>query len=266
MVLCIIRNNVVEVNRVSMEGESRMVFQITLAGKVIEIHSVFKFVYHYCREYRTTEKNIDFIISTTFDEIDLEIGKISLYSNSSSKKTQYKYGYTEFLIILRKISNQMPLYSSFLFHGVVISDGKNGFILTAPSGTGKTTRARLLVEKVPEAFILNGDKPLIHIEGKKAVAYGTPWCGKEYIGKNTSIPIKAVFLLERSDVSMIKEIPFETALPELINQTFFPELGDLVNTSMKLLKHLGEYSKIYRYYSTSDALDIISVYELVKRV
>lgn len=243
-----------------------MVFQITLAEKVIEIHSVFKFVYYYCRAYRTVNNKVDFVVQTNLQEIDNELTKSVSWNQNSNARSQYDYGYTEFLLIFRKICNQMPLYSSFLFHGTVVSNGKSGFILTAPSGTGKTTRARLLVSKFPEVFILNGDKPLIQIKEENVFAYGTPWCGKEYIGRNTSVPLTSIFLLQRSDKTLITEIPFETALPELISQTYIPETGNMVSVSMRLLTQLCKNVKIYRYHSTSDALDVLKVYDVAKGI
>lgn len=241
-----------------------MVFKIALAGKIIEIHSVYKFVYYYCREYRTTEGRIDFIVETTMEEIDDEVKISQLLINEKDNKSQYIYGYTEFLIIYRKIARQMLFYSTLLFHGTVVSDGTVGFIIAAPSGTGKTTRARKLVKMVPDAFILNGDKPLIQIKNNKAIAYGTPWRGKEYIGKNASIPLSAIFLLQRSETTCFTEMPFEEALPELIKQTYFPESGDLIRVSMSLLSELSRIVRVYRYCSTSNSLDVIKAYEIAK--
>ena len=63
-----------------------------------------------------------------------------------------------------------------MLHGVLMEWQGKGIILTASSGTGKTTHARLWRE-YENALIINGDRVLIRKEEGQWYAFGTPWSG-----------------------------------------------------------------------------------------
>lgn len=63
-------------------------------------------------------------------------------------------------------------------HGTVVDHNGQAYMFTAPSGTGKTTHAKLWLDNLPDAFIVNGDKPFIIAGDEQPKACGTPWAGK----------------------------------------------------------------------------------------
>ena len=244
-----------------------MIFQITLAEKVIEVHTVYDFSYVYCLDYLTHKSVVDFVIEINSEEIENELDpRILLSEKYGTKKMRYYYGYTEFLILYRKICEKMLDCSTFLMHGAVVSDGKWGYLFSAPSGTGKTTRAVYLKNYLLGATIINGDKPLIKIEDDDtAIAFGTPWCGKEYMGKNSSIPLRAVFLLERAEKTDVRKLTIEKALPYLVRQTYFSSMEGASKKTMELLCRMAKSVNIYKYCSTDSIDDVLLAYDMARK-
>lgn len=241
-----------------------MYFLIKVADRIIEVHSVYKLIFYYCRDYWVYDVPPEFSVSTTEKEIELECMRV--YPNASSHGEEnlfYAKSEVESQIILRKISEKIIDYSTLLMHGTVVSDGKYGYMITAPSGTGKTKRARELVKILPECAIINGDKPFIKIDSRETIAYGTPWCGKEYINQNSSVPLHTIFLLERSLHTKIEKITFSEGLHFILKQIYIPK-----NTSMAviigLLMCMTENVQIVRYQSCSEKGDILDAYHLAR--
>ena len=238
-----------------------MNFLVKIAGVIIEIHAIHKLVYYYCREYWITNESPDFIVSITEKEVEEErILCYSSYTTTDLKSNQYLYGRIELMLVLRKIADRFLEYDIVLVHGTVVYDGQRGILLSAPSGTGKTTRAKRLMAEKPGIEIINGDKPFLKIIEGQTIAYGTPWCGKEFYNKNQVVPINTILLLERSENTFLEEVSFTEALPFLINQTYFPPVEGGILKVINLLKQMKCNVKIIRYCSRSDASDIIEAY------
>ena len=53
---------------------------------------------------------------------------------------------------------------------------------------------------------MNDDKPFVRISEDGAKIYGTPYCGKEGLNTNISVPLRAVCILERSEKNRIEPI------------------------------------------------------------
>jgi len=155
----------------------------------------------------------------------------------------------------------------FLMHGAVIAMDDQAYMFTAPSGTGKTTRIRLWQKQYPSSIIVNGDKPLIRISKDKIIACGTPWCGKEGWNTNTMVPLRAIFLLERSDErNSIEEISLGSAFPALLQQTYRPDESELMRKTLLLLKSLEGKVKIFKFRSTPTVDSICLAYETVRNI
>ena len=153
----------------------------------------------------------------------------------------------ESLSVLRKVANQIVDYNVLLFHGSVIAVDGKAYIFTAPSHTGKTTHTRLWLEQLPQAHVLNGDKPFLKFEGDGRVwACGTPWQGKEHYGVNEILPLEAICLLERDTVNHIRSIAFTEALDALIHQTYLPDDPLAKVKALQLVGKIGQSVRLYR--------------------
>ncbi|MDO4941622.1 MAG: hypothetical protein Q4E73_02130, partial [Lachnospiraceae bacterium] len=94
-------------------------------------------------------------------------------------------------------------HSSCVLHGVVMEYEGKGILVTAPSGTGKTTHTRMWRD-YKNALIINGDRCLCRKIDGIWYAYGMPWAGSsgEYI--NRKVPISCIVNLKRGNENYVK--------------------------------------------------------------
>ena len=227
-------------------------FCITLAGKTISIDSQYNEVYKLCRNY-WSKAEPDIRIAVSEADIAYELDE------AEDEKTTYRNSYLETLAVYRKISEAMVDYDTFLMHGAVISKDDAAYMFTAKSGTGKTTHINLWLDHLKDAYIVNGDKPLIRITEEEAIACGTPWCGKEQLERNCMIPLRAIVFMERGDQNVMKEISYSEAFPFLLQQTYQPNDAEKMKKTLALLFKLKGKVRFYRFVFDNmkeDAFDV----------
>lgn len=205
-------------------------FKITLADKVISVSHNHEYVKQICSEYIVdNQTKADIEIRIEEEDIDYELEHV-LNQGTHSRS------YLESLAVCRKIAEALIEYNIVLMHGAVISLQNEGIIFLARSGVGKTTHVNNWKKAYPETEIINGDKPLIDIN--KQLAFGTPWCGKEFYNKNKSTKIKAFCILDRAEENSIEKIKFKEALNKLIEHTYFPRKEESIHIVMNCINKL----------------------------
>lgn len=78
-----------------------------------------------------------------------------------------------------------------LMHASVVSLEGKGYLMTAPSGTGKSTHTALWRKCFGSCELVNDDNPVVRIEQGKAIVYGSPWSGKTPCYRNVCYPVGA---------------------------------------------------------------------------
>ena len=208
-----------------------------IADKNIKLNSLYSFVHVYCEKYRT-DGEPDFEIEITCKDIDAE---------RKTVKADVTGGWLEISAVYRKIAEIMPKYDTLMIHGSAISVDGEGYLFTAKSGIGKSTHVKLWQELLGDrAVIVNDDKPFIRISENEARVYGTPYCGKEGLNTNISVPLKAICILERSEENRIEQINFRETFPILIQQTYHPSDREMFDRTFNLLDKLKLFVKFYR--------------------
>lgn len=213
------------------------------AGRRVRIRSLYSLVHEKCADYRA-EGAPAFTVETGAEEIAAE--------RARADGRGYGEDYLETLAVCRKIAETMPAYDAFLFHGSAVAADGRGVIFTAPSGTGKSTHARLWREMLgARAKMINDDKPLIRVEASgQAAVFGTPWDGKHHLSANISAPLEAVCLLERGPENRIREIGKGEALPALLVQTYRPREAEAVRRTLRMLERMQV--RLYRLRCNMD--------------
>ena len=215
----------------------------SFAGKVVEVHSLYEEVHHYCKDYQSSLPP-DFTVSTTQEDIEYERSRAEFNTSDDA--------YLEELAVYRRISEIMPSYDTVLYHGSVIAVDGTAYMFTASSGTGKSTHTALWRKLFGErAIMVNDDKPLIHIDDT-ATAYGTPYNGKHRLSANIGVPLKAICILERSEENHIEQITMKEAYPMLIQQVYRPNDVFALQKTMSLVDKLGRSVKFYRLRCNMD--------------
>lgn len=136
-------------------------------------------------------------------------------------------------------------------HGAVLSVNGSGIMFAAPSGTGKTTHVNLWLSQFQDCHVINGDKPLIDIT-REPVAFGTPWCGKEHMGCNEAVPLKAICLLERGNTNCLEKLSPARVLQRLLRQVYMPSGSQRMEQTLRLFNRLCSCVPIYRLQCNMD--------------
>lgn len=206
-------------------------FCVQIAEVLVAIENRYAFTEWLCADYivDVLPDECTFSVSATPEEIAAE----------NSDEGTFSPAYCESLVLYRKICTRMLDYDAFLFHAAIVSYAGRGFAFAAKSGTGKSTHVAQWMRALGgDVTVVNGDKPILRWrngevaeppdgtpsgEGACActssavppseegvettcnqpvgefVAYGTPYCGKENWGQNTSVPLRAVCFIERCE-------------------------------------------------------------------
>jgi len=223
---------------------------IELAGKTFVVDSIYGGFSFFCQDFLVDSTDTAYPISVNEMDLDHEwkyehdnpIEKNSIQRKSMNPVLERK-------AILRKIVEILPGFSVMLMHGAVVCNGDDAYMFTAPSGEGKTTRAHLFLETHPNSFILNGDKPFIKVMKDRVLVYSSPWKGKEDEGVNAFATLKAIFLLERHEHTILTELNIQEAFDFLLSQTCMPSKDENAKKVLELLHSMQGKVRVFRYQS-----------------
>lgn len=218
-------------------------FFIRIADMTMEIQCNYPYTRNFCKDYIVHEEKADIAVSVTKEDVE----------EWRTRFQDEREGYVESLCLHQKIAEQLPFYDRFLFHGAVITFRDQGFVFTAPSGTGKSTHIRLWRKYLGEAVdIVNGDKPIMAVEdeknGKDKVfvrAFGTPWSGKECWQKNRSNRLNGICFLRQGKENTIRRLLPKESLEMLFHQVFLMNDAAFVGRTMELLDKMVTSIPLY---------------------
>lgn len=227
-----------------------MIVQIEVAGIVFEVNVRYQSTILFAEGFIVSGKPVDFFIDIHYSDLEYEWRMMQLYNKDLKIPDKLKLTTVfERQIIYHKILEKIWLHSSVLMHGAVVSDNSSAYMFAGPGGVGKTTRGKLFIELHPEFFFLNGDKPLVRVEKDRLIALGSPWKGKEGFGENSEAPLKAVFLLERAEKTVVNEISFVEAYDFLLKQLYLPCEYESMMSTIKLFQLFKDKTRFFRFQS-----------------
>lgn len=227
-----------------------MILYIKIAGVKIRINSIYRTILTQCEGYTITECNPEISVSISEEDLVYEEKKNNVLSGTNeSEMCKILPCYLETLAIHRKIVEKLIPLHTFLIHGSLIGYNHSAVLLTAASGVGKTTATKKLLEQYPEAFVINGDKPLLRIDNKnqKCIAFGTPWCGKEKMNRNTSAPLRKIVILKRGEKEELKRISSSEAFPILFQQTYRSNDTEKLKLTLQFLSDVVKNVELWQY-------------------
>ena len=239
-----------------------MEFTVCLAGINVAVTSLFDEVYDYCHDY-LTDAPADMSITVTPEDITYEkIVNIGEAQIEGLSVVDYSDSYLETLAVYRKIVTKMLDFNTFLMHGAVVAVGDKAWLFTAPSGTGKTTHINLWLNNIPGSYVVNGDKPLIHV-GDECTVYGTPWAGKEGMNRNIGVKLCGIVVLNRGAENHIEKVPMSQILPVLIQQSYRPKNRVELEKTLSLLSRLGKKIPMYQLYCNMNPDAALTAYNVL---
>ena len=208
-------------------------FTIKIANRIIGIESIHIRPKAICRDFIVSDPP-ELFIHISQEDIDRDRKEYERVIGYCEKWD----GYIETFTLLRKLSDLLIDYGVFLLHGASIAVDEKAIVFVADSGTGKTTHIYKWLKRVPNTYVINGDKPFI-LMGENPMVCGSPWAGKENAYTNTMVPLKAIVLLHRSQNNEINRTSLFEAFPELFKQIYRPETKDKMHKTIEMLKQLN---------------------------
>ena len=204
-----------------------------VAETAFELETVYARTPRMLADYRTEEPP-ELTIRTTEAEIAAEGAKL---------EEAHSPAYVESLLVYRKLCDYLLGKDVLLFHGSALALDGEVYLFAAPSGTGKSTHARLWRERFgPRVVMVNDDKPLLGLGAGGVTVYGSPWDGKHRLSSNIALPLKALCLLRRGERNEIRPVTAREALPALLRQAYRPEVLARV---LPLVTRLAEAVPLY---------------------
>ncbi len=206
--------------------------------KINYLHSRFA---DFCKNY-VCSGNADLEITVTEQDIAEERIRSQAEGNFPDE-------YLETLAVYRKFCTAAADYGVILFHGSAVAVDGEAFIFTAPSGTGKSTHARLWRKALGDRVeMVNDDKPLIRFKDGEIYVYGTPWNGKHGLSANISRRLKAVCYLNRGAENSISPLSPREGFPLLLSQTFLPEAEEVCGKVITMVGGLSQSVSLYSLF------------------
>ena len=128
--------------------------------------------------------------------------KVKIYDGTEA---QCHYGLNN--CIMMAFAFATATLDTILIHSSVIRHKNMGYLMTAPSGTGKSTHTHLWYTTINDCELLNDDNPIIRIlpDGTPYV-YGSPWSGKTPCYRNTQVPIGGIVRIKQHSENVIRQL------------------------------------------------------------
>lgn len=157
-------------------------------------------------------------------------------------------------------------HGGFLLHASALEYEGKAYVFTAPSGTGKSTHARMWQQcfGAENVRILNDDKPAIRIEETGCMVYGTPFSGKTDLNLNRKAPLGAVCILTRGTKNKVMRMEPKDAVPYLFSQTILPNEERPFELLFNMLEQLFCEVPVYKMECTATEEAAQAAYEAMK--
>lgn len=210
-------------------------FDLSIAGLRIQILRENPYLAEQIGNYRTSpdcSRPVDMVIDFGDDYLRSERAK------EAEKGLRIPPEYSEFLAIYRLLCTKILDFDGFLMHASVVEKDGAAYAFTAPSGTGKSTHARLWRENIEGVHSINDDKPILRIIDKTVYACGTPWCGKHQLSENRIVPLKGICILRRAAENSIHPVLPAKELPAILAQIYRPKDAETLEKTIDLLNTL----------------------------
>lgn len=210
------------------------------ADIAVEVRNRGQYFYDCCVEYLAEDEEPKLSILATDEDLAYE-------QAHAEDDMKFSKSYLEFIALYRQFCEKVLDFGVVLCHGSVVELDSKAFMFTAPSGTGKSTHARMWREAFGDKVIMiNDDKPLLKFTEDGVYAYGTPWDGKHHLSTNRCAKLAGICFLHQAEENNIRRLPVEEAVPLLMNQIYRPRNMEALLKTMdyadKLISEVPMYS------------------------
>ena len=172
---------------------------------------------------------------------DFSVCHVSLCGETHAQRS---YGLNNAMMMAYAFSSAQQ--GTMLMHASVIRCGGKGYLMTAPSGTGKSTHTRLWYDNIPGCDLMNDDNPVVRVIDGQAIVYGSPWSGKTPCYRNTQAPVGGIVRIQQRPENTIRRLrpveAFCNLLPAISNMKWDERVyGGICDSIGELIRIVGMY-------------------------
>lgn len=203
-----------------------MKFRLNLAGVPVDVTTQYDEYYPYFSPYLEKNTGTSPLIppcpANDRDIPAVEISPRRLQTASRIYPPNTPAYYVEFTELCPTISSAITVFDRIVFHAVSFIWKDLAWLVTAPSGTGKSTHYCLWKLLCPDEIqIINGDKPIVYIENDEAFVTTSPWTGKENMSQRLTAKLGGIIILEQSDSNEITRLTVHKSAGKVFSQFLF---------------------------------------------
>lgn len=216
---------------------------------------------------QTTRRLNPYIQSGGKTDFEISISKDKILKCLEENEEINEEYAAEGTLILNEICRAvLERYDGFLFHSSALMLDGEAYLFTAQSGTGKSTHTGLWRQLFGDrAVMINDDKPIIRKADGAFYVYGTPWMGKSNIGSNVKAPIKAVYVLNRSERNSAVRVKPGDVFKQLLEATVVPKNKENMEKLLFLFDKLFSSVDLFLLNCNTDLSAAVTAYEAAKR-
>ena len=222
-------------------------FNIEIAGVPVNIRCSHESNHLFFNDY-ISEKRSLFSIEPGPDDLK-HIQTLFCHMDEENRLSRHDMNpvFLENIALQYLLAESLLEYNVLLMHGSALCMDGEAYVFTAPSGTGKSTYARLWREVFGErVWMINDDKPFLKVSDDGVIVYGSPWAGKHRLHSNACAPLKAIVLLERDGNNHITPIPKAEAFPVILKQCYRSSTPAKMTSIIQLEKNILNKVELYR--------------------
>ncbi len=185
---------------------TKRVFEVEYAGHPVRYSFLFPGTRFHFRDYIRAAGGEEYDIRISPELV--ELGRKELPEDSSDS-------YVEYRIMISETARELLRYGCCIFHSAAFIFRGYAWLLTAPSGVGKTTQFLNWQRLHPgEVEMITGDMPVLEPRDDGSIMiHSTSWCGKENYGKKgLCAPLAGVVLLEQGEKNELSPLPARDAI------------------------------------------------------
>lgn len=202
-------------------------------------------------------------------EGDVNFPEVISFSREEITKRMKEFGsrsFTEYNLFLEHICNLLLPYNRCFFHAVAICIHNRAWLISAPSGTGKSTQYRHWKTLFgDEVRLICGDKPILEFrDSGDIIVHPSPWKGKERWPGSGPAKLAGVIYLEQGDYNEIRPMSVSEAIVPLYTQVLYqPKNETELRQVSSMLDYLLRHVSVWKLINVGDEASVRLTYETI---
>ncbi len=163
--------------------------------------------------------------------------------------------FVEFRSLIGLTAKTLLQFECCVFHAVTFVWNGSAFLLTAPSGVGKSTQFFNWQRLFPgEITMICGDMPVLERRVDGSVwAHPSPWNGKEKLGSRLCAPVAGIVLLEQGKENRMSTLAAKDAILPFFDQFLVrPDTEEQIRSLTRLMDQMLRNVPLFKLVNLGD--------------